>query len=287
MHDRFERFFAPKFLLFFNVAIIIAAETVGGGRWFYDTGFIHVPVIIFLFLACTRIFGRYRLFDRASRRFLGWNLMALVLLLLSHAVEFADQNFDNGWDAATVYGAVISLHLAAFLAVTIGAYPILKAFGKSRSALAWTVLSVAVAVTALYESLAAFLGYVPGVSPILFMAFTFVAGLSTIIPLMIVSQHVPKLEDFCLHLTGALIFSIVATTVDAFHLTAGGQYALYQQATYISHFAFYAALSLMFLALGKLANSGGAFELSDVIAASQKREAGIKRKSDAMAGKGV
>lgn len=272
MHDRFERFIAPKFLLAFNVLIIVAAELVGGGRWFYDTGFIHVPVIIFLFLACTRIFGRFKLYDKASKGFLGWNLLALVLLLLSHVVEFVDQNFDNTWSITSVYGAVISMHLAAFLSVTIGAYPILRAFGKSRSALVWTVLSVAVAVTALYESLAAFLGYVPDISPILFMAFTFVAGLATIIPLMIVSQHVSKLEDFCLHLTGALIFSIVATTIDAFHLTDGAQYAFYQQTTYVSHFAFYAALSLMFLALGKLANSGGAFDLGVTIAASRKAE---------------
>lgn len=263
MHDRYERFFSPKALLGINLVFILATETIGGGRFMYDSGFIHLPALLFLFLASVRIFGRYRIYDSAAKRFLGWSLTALALLLLSHAVEFADQNFDDPWPwpRATVYGAVFTIHLAAFLAVTVGAFPILKAFGKMRTALIWASVSTLVALLATLESLAAVAGLIPSVPPMLYVAIALVSGIATVAPTISLAKVVPLLEDFSSYLTSALVFSTFAAGVDALHLLADVDEAFYRQATYISLFAFYAALSCMFLAFGKLANSGGLFDL--------------------------
>lgn len=277
MHDRFERFFGPRFLLGLNAAVIVGAETFGGGRFAYDTGFIHVPALIFLCLAAVRIFGRYRIYDSASRRFLGWSLTALALLLLSHAIEFVQQDLDLDWPAATVYGAVFTIHLAAFLAVTVGAFPILKAFGRVRSATAWAAVSTLVVLFAACESLAVVAGVIPAVPPLLYVAIALVAGVAAVAPTLAVAAVAPKLENFSSYLTGALVCSTVAAGVDAMHLIVSGNRFLYIQVTYLSLFAFYAALSLMFLAFGKLANSGGAFELVGPSPAREVRGAARSR----------
>lgn len=269
MHDRFERFFGPHFMLGLNLAVIIAAETLGGGRLLYDTGYIHVPALVFLFLAAVRIFGRYRIYDPASRRFLGWSLAALALLLLSHGIEFVDQDLDLGWPAETVYGAVFTIHLSAFLAVTVGASPILKAFGKVRSAITWAAISTFVVLVATIESLAVVAGLISSVPPFLYVAIALVAGVAAVAPTLAVAKVVPALENFSSYLTGALVFSTAAAGLEALHLIVGGNYFFYQQVTYLSLFAFYGALSLLFLAFGKLANSGGAF---DIVATPQARE---------------
>lgn len=259
MHDRFERFFDARFLLGLNVAIIIAAETLGGGRAFYDTGLIHVPVSIFVLLASTRIFGRYYLYDPVLKKFLGWSLAALAILLLSHGIEFVDQNLGYGWPTSSVYGGIISFHLTAILCVAVGAFHILKAYGKMRFATFWLVLAALVGVVAFLASFATYLGVIPYVPASLYMLISGAAGVATVVPTMTIAKTIPVLREFAERLAAALTFMTVAAGTEALHLVAGSEYVVYQQATYVSHFAFFAALSLMFLAFGKLANLGGVY----------------------------
>lgn len=259
MHDRFERFFDAKFLLGLNLAIIIAAETLGGGRMFYDTGLIHVPVSVFVLLASTRIFGRYYLYDPVLKKFLGWSLAALAVLLLSHGIEFVDQNLGHDWPASSVYGGIISFHLTAILCVAVGAFHILRSYGKMRFATFWLVLVALVGVVAFAASFATYLGILPYVPPSLYMLIAGAAGVATGVPTMAIGKTVPVLREFSERLTAALTFMTVAAGAEALHLVAEGEYVIYQQATYVSHFAFFASLSLMFLAFGKLANLGGVY----------------------------
>lgn len=259
MHDRFERFFDYRFLLGLNLAIIIAAETFGGGRFFYDTGLIHVPVSIFVLLASTRIFGRYYLYDPVLKKFLGWSLAALAVLLLSHGIEFVDQNLGYDWPASAVYGGVISFHLTAILCIAVGAFHILKAYGKMRFATFWLVLAALVGVVAFAASFAAYLGAIPYVPASLYMLIAGAAGVATGVPTMAIAKAVPVLRDFAERLTAALTFMTVAAAAESLHLIAGHEYVIAQQATYLSHFAFFISLSLMFLAFGKLANMGGVY----------------------------
>ena len=267
MHDRYERFFAPRLLLGVNLAIILLAETLRGGRYFYDTGLIHIPVSMFVLLASTRIFGRYYLYDPVLKKFLGWSLAALAILLLSHGIEFADQTLGLDWPASAVYGGVISFHLTALLCVAVGAFHILKAYGRMRFATFWLVLTALVGVVSFLASLAAYTGMISTVPPLLYMLIAFAAGMATCVPTIAISRIVPVLREFSLYLTGALVFIVMAAGADALHLVAKGEYVVYQQATYVSHFAFYAALSLMFLAFGKLSNMGGVYR--DLAAAGE------------------
>ena len=260
MHDRFERFFAPRFLLGVNLVVIVAAETLGGGRLFYDTGLIYVPVTLFVFLASARVFGRYHLYDPVLKRFLRWSLAALFILLIANTIEFADQNLGYLWPASSVYGGVISFHLAALLAIAVGAFYILKAHGKMRIATPWLIVCALVGVAAFGASLAVYAGLMSAVPPLFYIIIAFAAGLSTCVPTAAIARFVPVLKEFSRYLTGALVFMTLAAGAEALHLIAKGEYVVYQQATYISHFAFYAAVSLMFLAFGKLANLGGVYE---------------------------
>lgn len=271
MHDRFERFFDPQLLLWVNVAIIIVAETLGGGRMFYDMGLIHVPLVLFVLLVSSRIFGRYFLYDPVLRRFLGWSLGALAILLASDTVEFVAQDMGNRLPASAVYGGVISFHLVAILAVAAGAFHILKAHGRMRYAAFWLAMAALVGIVAFAASFAAFAGVIPAVPPILYMAIAFAAGMATAMPTLALGRIVPALKEFSLYLGAALVFIMVAAGANALHLIAGGEYAVYQQATYASHFAIFAAMSLLFLAFGKMANLAGLSARAAAKAAGEER----------------
>jgi len=277
MHDRYERFFAPRLLLVVNLAIIVLAETLRGGRFFYDSGFIHIPVTLFVLLASTRIFGRYYLYDPVLKKFLGWSLAALAILMVSHVIEFADQNLGYHWPASAVYGGIVSFHLAALLAVAVGAFHILKAYGRMRFATFWLVLTALVGVVSFLASLAAYVGMIPSVPPALYMLIAFAAGLATCVPTMTIARMVPVLKDFATYLTGALVFIVAAAGTDALHLVAQSEYVVHQQATYVSHFAFFAALSLMFLAFGKLSNLGGVYR--DIAAEGRKQSTNGRKRA--------
>ncbi len=260
MHDRFERFFDPQLLLWVNVAIIIVAETLGGGRTFYDTGLIHVPVILFALLVCTRIFGRYRLYDPVMRRFLLWSLGAVAILLAAYAVAFADQNLGRRLPPSAVYGGVISFHLVALLAISVGAFHILRAYGRMRYATFWLAVSATVGVASFAASFAAYGGVIRTVPPFLYILVAAAAGLATALPTLAIGRLAPPLREFSLLLGAALVFITTAAGAAALHLVANGAYPVYQQATYVGDFAFFAAMSFLFLAFGKFANMGGVYE---------------------------
>lgn len=283
MHDRYERFFDPQLLLWVNVAIIIVAETLGGGRMFFDTGLIHVPVILFILLVSTRIFGRYSLYDPVLRRFLAWSLGALAVLLVSDSVEFAAQNLGYRLPAPAVYGGVISFHLVAILAVAVGTFHILKAHGRMRYAAFWLAAAATVGVVSFLLAFAAYAGAIPAVPPVMYMAVAFAAGTATAVPTLALGRIVPALKDFSSYLGTALVFLTAAAGVNALHLIANGEYAVYRQAAYVSHFALFAALSLMFLAFGKMANLAGLSDRAAAKAAGEARGNGTRARRPAPA----
>jgi hypothetical protein len=75
-------------------------------------------------------------------------------------------------------------------------------------------------------------------------------------PALRIGARIPALKEFSQYLAGALVFLMTAAGAQALHLVANGAYVVYQQATYVSHFSFFAAMSLLFLAFGKMANIG-------------------------------
>ncbi len=260
MHDRYERFFDPQLLLWVNVAIIMVAETLGRGRLFYDTGLIHVPVLLFVLLVGTRIFGRYSLYDPVMRRFLGWSLGAVAILLASYAIEFADQDLGRRLPPSAVYGGIISFHLVALLAISVGAFHLLRAHGRMRYATFWLAASALVGVVSFAASFAAYAGVIPAVPPVLYVMIAAVAGLATAMPTMAIGRLAPALKEFSQYLGATLTFITAAAGASAVHLVAKGEYVVYQQATYVGNFAFFGAMSFLFLAFGKFANPGGVYK---------------------------
>ena len=88
MFEKAEKFLNIYTLLIVNLAIIAVAELIGGGRYFYDTGLIHLIGIIFIGLAVYRIFTRYYFQDQFFKKFLKLSLTAFTILATTQIFEY-------------------------------------------------------------------------------------------------------------------------------------------------------------------------------------------------------
>ena len=89
MRFKLDRIFTAPVLVLINFLIIFACETVGGGKFFEDSGAIHGIAILFIVLAGSRLFTRYYLFDPELKILLRTSLVAMGFFALSHFIEFA------------------------------------------------------------------------------------------------------------------------------------------------------------------------------------------------------
>lgn len=263
MHDRYERFFAPRMLIGVNIAFILAAEFAGGGKAFYVQGLIHVPVLLFTLLACTRIFGRFNRFDPALKRFLTWTLVTLAIQLCAFAAHFVYRTFGPGWPVERVFGLIVSFQLASLLTLAFATFNVLQSYGKLRLALPWVITSSFIGAIAFCAALATFLGFITNIPPMLYMGLAAATGLAVAVPLHSVEQLIPVLQDFARYVTASAVFLALGAGVNTINLVAQGNEIITMQAAYVSHFTYFIAASFLFLGLGKIGNFGGSTGVSD------------------------
>lgn len=259
VHDRFERFFSTHLLLAVNLAIIASAQIFGGGRLFYESGLIHVPVTLFVLLAAARLFGRYYLYDPVLRSFLRACLAALAVLLISHTVEFAAQNLDLPWSHAATFSAVVAFHIMSVLVLAYGTIHVLTAYRALPASFDWIPGILFVGVSVYVATLALEHGLSGGVPPFSYVLLAMGVCAVEVAALMKLASAAPALKEFSRAMIAAVVLIGAAAVMDTFHLVAIGSPFLERQSTYMSHFAFYAAVSMMFLAFGRLQRLGGVY----------------------------
>ena len=86
--EKVEKFLNLYTLLIINLAIILAAELVGAGRFFYDSGLIYLISLIFVLLAVFRISSRYYVQDEFLKKFLRMSLGVFGLLSFVNVFEY-------------------------------------------------------------------------------------------------------------------------------------------------------------------------------------------------------
>lgn len=255
-HDRFERIFSARTFVELNTAIIVAAETMGGGKMFFDTGLIHVPVILFGFLLFARISLRIRLFDPLLKTFLHSCLASLVVLLFANVLEFSVQNLDIAGPVLTLYGAVIALRVASMLILAYGTLVMLMAYGIVSESVAWalvaTLAAIAIVTIVVTEGpLRASL-----VSPMTFVMLSFSVGLGQMAALLKLASRAPVFGNAMALILAATLFISLGTAAGSVHLMNIGYLPITVQATYFTQFCLFFALSLMFLGIGAFVDLG-------------------------------
>jgi len=269
MHDRYERVFAPRVLLAINIAIIVSAQLVGGGRAFYDQGLIYFPSFLFLALVCARILTRFSSYDAALQKFLSVVMASLAMLGTAQLIDLGTHLPSFSLPRGGAFGSIVSLQLAALLTFAFGTFYVLRSYGKLREAMPWIVVSSLVGIIAFSAALASFLGHVSNVPPMLYMGLAAITGMSVAVPFHRIERILPFLEEFTRHMTAAAVFIALSVAINTLQLINGAMISD-RQATYGAHFAFFAAMSFLFLGIGRLTNMGEEYKKLSTFA--KKRE---------------
>lgn len=264
MATTIEKFFNPYLLIVINVGIIVCALTVGGGKLFFDTGLIHIIAMLFVALAISRIFFHHYTYDPILEKFVHANLLAMMVFALSHVFEFVSFVILREYPD-TVFANVANLYMISLFIMIIGAGPFV-AF-KYPLYTKWArVLSVAGIVTLLFLTAATMWSDTvvsldtDDVAPYL---YSLILGVTTALALWEVHKIkviAPVARGFASYLAATILliaFAALANILYEFLKDYAG--VADYLSIYLSHFAFYAALSIFFLAFGEFRNLGGVF----------------------------
>lgn len=264
MKSTLDKIFNPYSLAIINVIIILLAEFAGGGRLFFNLGLIHLVAVLFIVLAVARIFVRYYTFDPFLEKFLYASLAAFIVFTVSHIVEFTSIMVFKIYRDAT-FANVVNFYLISILILAVGAEMFLKVYNGRTSRLIM-LLSGIIAVICIF--IGAFLINPNLISlepdswmPYAYALALFGAGFYGIFKMLQIRKLVPIAVGFVNYLVSAIALIMLAAMFNVFYefLEDYLKIADYQ-IIYLSHFAFYAASSLMFLAYAKLSYLGEFYE---------------------------
>lgn len=257
----FEKILSDRVLLIANIVIIIVTEL--SGNFFLDTGIIHLIALGFVVLGISRIFVHYNVYDHYLRLLIGGGVLALLIFSASHLVEFLGYMYFKIYEDA-IFVSVINFYIASMLAIVIGAEYFLVALKKGR--LATIIVSSVGMLGFLFLSAVIFSGQLPVSleltvsTPYIYAVLVLGVSILSVNRLLKIKKHVSIMVGFANYFIAA--FALIATSALLYvfydPLKELGMPDI--QILFVSHFLFYGALSLMFLAFVRLSNLGGIYE---------------------------
>lgn len=270
-----DKYLNTYFFLGLNLIIIVTAETFGGGTLFYEFGIIHIIAVMFIFLAFIRVLYHRYTHDPILQKFINMTLVAMAVFAIAHIAEFITLFFLGGYSDG-VFANASNLYLISLLLIVMGAESFLRVY-HARSA--WLIWVTRVAIIALLGFTVALImnGELISLEPedpapyIYTIAMIAIASLALKKALEIKKQ-VSFTAGFINYLAASILLiclAIIPNTlydffVHIFHLSE-------RQTTYFSHFAFYGALSVLFLAFGQIKQLGGVLDEVDTTRTTRTR----------------
>jgi hypothetical protein len=258
-----DKIFSPIVLILLNLAIIKAAEFVGGGKFFAETGLIHGIVLVFVFLILARIFSEYAFGDYILKGFLKIQMAFFLFLGFVHIYEYL------GVDVLVIKDSVVELSVTLFyLLWLIGNLIALefvfriyekKSFLKN-SIFAGGFVLVSVGIIALH----AFSGLVeelPSWTSDAILLAVVVLGVYSSLRILKIKEIMPIFNNFAIYTVPAIALVVLATFSE--YSESVGFLSRFNisptQNLYLSHFIIYAALSLLLIGFGKLKQPTGIY----------------------------
>lgn len=261
MPNALDRIFNLYTLIAVNIAIILAAELIGGGHLFFDTGIIHIIAILFIILASTRIGLHYYSYDAFLEKFFHASLAALFLFSFSHIVEFVGYMVLHLKEDA-VFANVANFYIACLLIIALGAESFLSAHDGRKEKLAWAIRAGVVLITAFivylfFNDQAVSLD--DRFTQLLYAAVLLGAGLFAYMRVSRIGKLVSISRGFIGYMKVTLVFIMFAALASVFYDLLKDAGLPEYQVIYLAHFFFYASLSTLFLAFGTLARLTGVY----------------------------
>jgi hypothetical protein len=256
-----EKLLSPFSLLAINIVIIFAVEFVGGGLYFYDSGWIHGMAVLFVALASARVFSTYSYKDPILRRLLNLSLVALFIFAMSHFAEFLSEGiFKEAEDQS--FGDIINLYPSSLLLILAGTEYVLSMIHR-RSRL---VAKIAPVLSVLFVFLTLFLLYahnpnftspkVNAVMAYLYLATVLLLSVFAIFDLKEI-KNIQPLKSFSIVMMWSIACIASTVVISALRGTFPDVIRVSDvQIVYITHFIFYASISLMCIAFSKIKPTG-------------------------------
>ncbi|HTM68835.1 MAG TPA: hypothetical protein VL426_06085 [Candidatus Binatia bacterium] len=251
-------------LIAVNAAVIVAAETVGGGSYFYGKRLLEGVGLLFMLLPLIRVFTKSKVYDPTIVRIVQACLVALLIFTESTAFGFAGHYF-FGLDGDTVQALIADFYLAGLLALIIGAEMVLGRISKRSPYIVWLPTLALLGLSGL--NLAFALGVArPTLGVMSPLPLAYAVAVSVVAAFGFVSFNrlrgkLPLMRGFVDYIMAgaACIAASTIVTFFAFVLATALGLAAFQVA-YFGSFFFLAAVSLMYLAFGKLGGFGGIYK---------------------------
>lgn len=250
-------------LLILNAAIIIAAEFTGGGILFFEKGIIHGIALIFIGAVAVALSRQYYLADPILKKFLNACLIAFAVFSASHAVEFLSYYF-LGKYGDYLFALTLNFYIISLLIMIAGSEIFMRAYSGYKSTRFIFILSdIAIVVFAVFSTLLylnpALISFEPANAAPYF--YSFVVLTATFLfwrRILRLTRAVPQLSGF-LNLLGwmAGLIAVSAFFYSSYEIIKDFLGVPEYQIIYLSHFVFYAGMSLMFVAFQKLSVVGG------------------------------
>ena len=262
MFEKVEKFLNIYTLLIINLAIIAAAELIGGGRYFHDTGLIHLIGIVFEGLVIYRIFTRYYFQDQFFKKLLKLSLISFAVLTTIHIFEYLWMMFLPLKHEIMGVG-VVGLYSASLLFLVAGLEFVLRVAQQKKDInlrLPAIILLLVVIFSIIFmtggaliteESTKTFFGA--------YLVLITILGIFAINTSLKIKRVLPLFKGFINYLMLGIIFIVVASLFEFSELF---KFTLINeiQISYLAHFVIYFALSFMFLGFGKLFNLEGLYK---------------------------
>jgi len=264
--------------LVLNIIIIYLTETVGGGKYFFDTGIIHFIAIIFVFLAFVRIFRHRNIHDPVLQKLVSASIAAMVVFAVSHVIEFINFEIFHGYSDA-LFANVANMYLISLLLILIGAESFLRIYHNRGKWLIWVsriliILLAAFTVILLFKPDLISLD-TDTITSYIYTAIMLIITVMAMLRVWEIKKHVAIVRGFVNYLFVSVILIAIAILANIYYefIVDGFKIADYR-VIYLAHFGFYLALSLLFLAFGQLNRLGGMLDEIDNNKLQKKYEPG-------------
>ncbi len=262
MPEKLDQIFSPLTLLALNMIIILSAEFVGGGKYFFDTGIIHALAIGFIILAASRIYWHYYSYDAFLEKFFHAVIAALLVFAAAHFAEFISYKVLMLSEDAT-FANVANFYIVSLLVIVMGAEMFLAVHDRRSRLVLWITGMAAVIFVGL--STALFLNdelislEADSAAPYLYAVLSVLAGALAFVRAEKIGRLVSISRNFIDYLLAAIALIVLSVLPNVFYEILEDAGLPDHQVIYVSHFLFYAALSLIFLSFRATANLPGVY----------------------------
>lgn len=260
--NKFEKILNPVTFVFLNGAIILTAELTG--ELFFDRGIIHIIALFFVALSIARIFIHYYTYDPILEKFFHACSAALCVFAISHIVEYFNMGISHYYTDSVLVNT-LNFYLISLVLIGIGAEVFLRIHDNRKKILVRFLISLVIFFVVLVF-IFAFNKNLVSLDLDNFIPYTYaclitIFSIFTIKKISRIGNHVKFSNEFTRYLITAIILIGLATLPYIFYDLLSVSFGIpIFQLIYLSHFFFYVALSLVFLAFGKVVVSGGLYE---------------------------